>query len=117
LAASFASLSTASFPFDPWCPATHAKAISILGWLLMLYACCLAISLWCRVARFHLILSMRYWADCGRLLIMVFIIAWLSMLNVIFGCVSTMSWARCIPKIMATSSPSKTVCCVFGPSW
>jgi hypothetical protein len=91
LAASFASLSAASFPFDPWCPATHTKAISILGWLLMLYACHLAILLWCRVARFHLILSMRYWVGSGQLLIMVFIITWLSMLNVIFGHVSTMS--------------------------
>ena len=81
IAAVLASLSTASLPVEPICPATHLNSTSRFVRLSfeVLIASSIRSSLMLRF-----ISSMRCWADWGREYFIVSIVAWLSMLSVIF---------------------------------
>ena len=115
-AASLAISSAASFPIDPICPATHVKVIFISGRSMAFRRILFSFSSSCSLLMSLLILSIRCWAGCGLFECSVLIVAWLSMLRLICSHIPMFMRARCWPRMIATNSPSKTVCSVSGPS-
>src|SRR5258706_7500561 len=80
-AAIFACSSATSFPFESMCPAIQVSVISIFGRFAVFCLILFAFSSSCILVMSCLILLIRYCADCGRLLSIVLIVAWLSMLR------------------------------------
>ena len=115
-AASLAISSAALFPIDPICPTTHVNVIFISGRSMAFRHILFSFSLSCSLLMLLLILLIRYWAGCGLFECSVLIVAWLLMLRLICSHIPMFMQARCWPRMIATNSPSKTVCSVSGPS-
>ena len=91
--AALASSSAASLPVDFMWPATQVSVIEmgvLINRLFRFPSCPLSTK--SLIAVF--ILSMMYWPDWARLLPIDLMAAWLSMLMLMFGCVSMCSLAR-----------------------
>src|SRR5258706_10290217 len=67
-AASFARLSATSFPVNPMWPVIQVRVTSISGWFAAFCLILFAFSLLCILPMSCLISSIRYCADCRRLL-------------------------------------------------
>jgi len=100
LAASFASLSAASFPVDPMCPAIQVSEITIFG-LFPLLSSLLADSSTCNLVMSRLISSIRYCAGWGLFAHSGFMVAWLSILRSMLSRVPLILRTRWSPSIIA----------------